>query len=334
MIKAYNYSKLRINLRKMNTKTEDKNKLYNIHILTNKLLDCFLKHDGIAFGGVVRDISLRNSKIKELNTNGEYEYMDIFPEDIDVAVNKKNFENIMKELINTYYIKNIKNDSIKYVSGRNDLELRSYEILQVLSNSTYICMKVDFLIINIIHFNHINDYPPYSKKTLECDVNCLLMVRIHGIYISPKFTHNILKYDILLNNDSNLYLIKIFENIKNKEMEVFNDMDYYRLEKMIEKGWKMKILHTEIFIYDMNDDFNDLCTICLDKFKENDIKFKIKSNKCSCNIRYCLKCLNDFISKKIVKCPVCANLNDFGIEKGLNELQLLNAFCEQNKKSF
>ena len=318
----------------MNAKNEDNHKLYNIHILTNKLLDCFLKHGGIAFGGVVRDISLRKSKIAELKNNGEYEYINIFPTDIDVAVNNRYFDNIMKELLNTYYVKNIKNDSIKYTSSIDDIELKSYEILYIISKSKHICMKVDFLIINSARFDHINDYPPYSRKTLECDVNCLLMDRIHGIYISPKFIHNILKYDILLNNDPNHYLIKIFENIKNKEMEVFKDMDLYRLEKMIEKGWKIKKLHTEIFIYDNDDTFDDVCTICLDKFKENDIKFKIKSNNCSCNIRYCLKCLNDFISKKIVKCPVCANWNEFNKEKGLNELQLLTVFCEQNKKSF
>jgi hypothetical protein len=305
-------------------------KLRNTRVLAEKLLKKLIQYGAIAFGGIVRDICL----IEFLESKQEYGTITIVPSDIDVVVSKKIFNYIMENVLNNYYIKNIKTDSQKTVNYncQRNITIKTYEVVELLSEPIF--MKIDFLIINI-NIHKIENYPPYSKKSLDCDVNCLLMDNIHGIYVSPKLTNNIFDYEILSNNE-NLQLIKILENIKNKEIEVFRNMDSFRLQKMIVKGWKIKKIHTEIFIYDLNDKFNDCCTICLNKFQEitKELKIKIKIEDCHCNIRYCIKCSNEMVYRNFCKCPVCSKPVIFNNENALNELELLRIYSEKNKKSF
>ena len=302
-------------------------KLRNTRVLADKLLKKLIQYGAIAFGGIVRDICL----IEFLESKQEYGTINIVPSDIDVVVSKKNFNYIMENVLNNYYIKNIKTDSEKIVNYncQRNITIKTYEVVELLSEPIF--MKIDFLILNT-NINKIENYPPYSNKTLDCDVNCLLMDNIHGIYVSPKLTNNIFDYEILYNN--NLHLIKIIENIKNKEIEVFRDMDSFRLQKMIVKGWKIKKIHTEIFIYDLDDNFDDCCTICLNKFQKNTKELKIKIEGCHCNIRYCIKCSNEIVNRNFCKCPVCSKPFAFTYEKALNELDLLRIYSEKNKKSF
>jgi hypothetical protein len=186
-----------------------------------------------------------------------------------------------------------------------------------------------------LDMNNINCYPPFSKKTLECDVNCLIFDKLRGLSISPKLLNNMKMY-------KNIELPKIIDNIRSKKMLIFNDIAHHRLEHMISKGWNIGDIHTNIFLYDRDEIFDDVCIICNENFQDNDLKIRINHTKCKCNIRYCIGCLNQMHIKKMENCPCCNNLfehckdkfNVNNVNNVYNELYLLRRYFEVRNLSF
>lgn len=300
-----------------------------------ELLEDFIHRGGIAFGGVVRDLLTKHNPVIASNRfeKQEIDYDNIIdiPLDIDILVSREMYNKIMECYFEShYYIKKIKDyrgKNFSYTSSRDDLELIGYEVLKELVNERYVKVKVDFLVLPNIDLADINCYPPFSDQTLECDVNCLIFDKYRGLSVSPKLINNVIQYNNFKTSTS--HIVNIFDNIKSKKMVVFRDMETIRVEHMLSKGWTIKDVMTENFVYDKNETFDDVCIICKENFSDNDLKIRINDSKCSCNIRYCIGCIKEMSRKNVNHCPYCKIFFDhsrINIDDVKNEIELLTIY--------
>ena len=319
--------------------------------IRNKLLNT----GAIIFGGAVRDEIIHNMNAgqfyKEQNEyykkypneplKNTFDYNNVkisphtidrllIPTDIDCFIFIEQLDELIK-YFNRCFKTHIKRETdLAYF--KEDLEQNMYKLhkieLTTKMHHKYYVFNIDVVTINV----NKNDKNYILPLEHEFDVNSLLWSKEKGIYSlnyiknSSATIHNTL----ILNN--------IYNNIATKTAVMSNEFLYndllipnssaikdYRIKKLKNKGWTIKINFNIYNFYNSND-MEDTCIICLKN--KNDFKHCVNFKNCNCKIFICLECINKEYAK-IMKCPSCRSpimITDYSHIYAKNELYMYETY--------
>jgi hypothetical protein len=267
---------------------------WNCFIVVLKLC---IHHNGLIYGGAVRDLMLHNIHAKEfLKTHRNADYADetirpetlgrlLIPKDIDCLINEHDSNVLLPYLMHHYFLK-VKEVNNVYFNNKNYRHLK----LSVLFHKKSICVQVDLII-----------QKPLGELKMPCtnldiDVNGLVMYS-GGIGLSEYLR----KGCPILNADT---FQTILDNIRQKKAVAIAGCPSYRFYKMHKYGWDIQFTST-IFQYYMGEPYDGECIICKDKIPDDLCCVKYK--ECRCDLRMCLKCMLEHYTK-LKKCPQCSEI--------------------------
>ena len=206
-------------------------------------------------------------------------------------------------MLKSFHIKIIHQRDAFYLD--DTIEPETYKQLCLSIQFTDISIKIDVL----IQHGELPLQQPCKK--LDFDVNGLFMNLENGIYISKH-----LKVDMI---EDVLKLYDIFKNIDRKHANMLIDCSETRYNKMKSRGWTIGF-KTKLFIYYLQENYDGNCIICQETIPIEECR--VKYTKCKCDLRICLECITQNISKLAI-CPLCNTLTYEQHDEPLKELNLL-----------
>lgn len=260
-------------------------KLLNKFFEENKFAKIILKHDGIIYGNIVRDLVTN-----KLNLNKDYVIKAFIPNKYKKIIERSLYNTISK-IVNY-------NETIK----------SSYL-------SEYVLKKNKHNVSNLFIY-YLPEIYLYDNNSLLKEPNKYILLDINGLGISRK------GIELLFNNKSEIPLpfYDIIKNINNKEFSIINkiksEKEFKYVQSFINKGWVNK--ESKINIYKGSSFKSDICNICRDAIAiEDEVCLLSDCNHYfhkDCwieNINQCIKNqYNSSISslsfdKLTINCPIC-----------------------------
>ena len=291
---------------------EKGNKTHVTWLLMSCLMRNIIKRfDAVIFGGAVRDLlrhSYSSRKFYKLyrehhpdtfDPDQPYNYKEIsdkyndptnhpeisdrflLPTDIDLFMTKSNYYYFKKYLYKRgYYFKEFKNMDLSYVNHS-------------LTHGNYKLMKAE-----IIYFDKKND------KSYSIMLDIILCDAVVIPHMDTDFSVNKLlmsKKGIHVNTTCEFNYAQIKEQIEKKETICNSTVSEKRYEKMLKKGWSIKMNYsTFVFKLRVNKE-DENCVICLDPLKVGELE--VTPRECKCKYSYCNDCLP--CTLKSSQCLMC-----------------------------
>lgn len=288
---------------------ETGNKTHVTWLLVSCLMRNIVKRfDSVIFGGAVRDLLLHSYTSRKFYKLYKTEHPDVsnqpnykemiekyndptihpeladrflIPTDIDLFMTKSNYYHFKKYLYNRgYYFKEMKNMDLSYVNHNlthGDYKLMKAEIIYFdkKNDKTYSIM-LDIILCDVIVI---------PQMDTDFSVNKLLMSK-NGIHVNPTCELN---------------YAQIKSQIEKKETVCNSTVSEKRYEKMLKKGWSVKMNYsTFVFKLRVNAE-QENCVICLDTLKVGELE--IMPKECACKYSYCKDCLP--YTLKSSQCLMC-----------------------------
>jgi hypothetical protein len=299
--------------------------------IRNKLLNS----GGIIFGGAVRDEILHNKCASKYykeqqeyykqhpdirnNTAEAYNYDGVLPHtkdrlliptDIDVILDVKSYDDLIKHFTRYYktQIKQINDLSyFKEEIQKGFYKLHKIELTTEIYGK-YCVVKVDLITYNSAECDYLD-----IQLNYDFDVNSLFWSTINGIHtkrnskLPQACINNLAIMQDIYTNISNKVAIMndefLWSNVNSAELQKYMNIKVYRINKLKQKGWTIKI-NFNIYKFYKSDTLtpDDKCIICL---KDNtETKVCVNFNNCVCNVYICLDCIKKEYTK-ITTCPTC-----------------------------
>lgn len=256
-----------------------------------------VRFNTIIFGGALRDSLLHDFHAKEFylkNKVTKLKYEDplnypetserlLIPSDIDFVIKECDFIKLKEAIESKWFIRRKKYMDMSYITPveKGEYVLNTYEVL---FNGHIIKLDV------IISYGDKPLIMPFMEN--DCDVNQLLYTRKRSYY--------------LRNTSDKIELFNVICNIKNKNAVCGSNIKQYRLLKMMEKGWDIKVIY-KIYKFIPFTVSDEKCIICHSDFNKDTTqkhRYMVRFIKCNCNYVVCLKCIKKNW-KTMNKCLMC-----------------------------
>ena len=280
------------------------------------LMSCLMRNivkrfDAVIFGGAVRDLILHSytsrkfyklyrsnpdtydpeedppnykeitEKYNDPTIHPELSDRFLLPTDIDLFMTKSIYYCFKRYLYKRgYYFKEIKNMDLSYINHNlthGDYKIMKSEIIYFdRKNDKSYCIMLDIILC---------DEVVIPQMDTDFSVNKLLMSK-KGIHVNPTCELN---------------YAQIKEQIEKKEAICNSTVSEKRYEKMLKKGWTIKMNYsTFVFKLRMNKE-EENCVICLDSLKVGELE--VTPRECKCKYSYCKDCLP--YTLKSTQCLMC-----------------------------
>ena len=300
-----------------------------------KIRDHLLSSGCILFGGAVRDEIIHNMNAtkfyreqseyyKKNSSKKVFDYSNkdispntigrlIIPNDIDAFIRRDHLDHLITYFTRHYKTQVVKTRDLSYFKDElpgNKFILQKIELMTKFNNK-YFLVKID-----LITYESDGEYPTMNELPLDFDfdVNSLFWSKEKGIY-SRLFTSSLSHMTSIHNT---VILNEIYTNISNKVAvmdDVFlwnnvrqnNDkllfIKHNRIEKLVRKGWSIKINFNIYQFYKSSAIAeDDTCIICLKN--KNDFNVCVNFKTCNCKTYICIDCIKKEYTK-INSCPSC-----------------------------
>ncbi len=313
---------------------------HNLILEFNDLIcSSILKHNGVIFGGYIRDHILRNHCISEFNKvfnptcvdyDTTFSNLKILPElrdrmivsnDIDCLITKRRMNAILNELRYDHNLcirKVFKRDPCKYIPSFNEIDSGNYCHYRycIQSYNPNILNQLKFLGISNSVINDIR----YTKVIIKITVDFIVCLdnklpadpflvpidfKCNGFYVKKTMELPLLTSQISSHSDciSENYkrLKSIYDNIYNK-VAVCVSPDKVRINKMVMKGYKITQIPICSPFTIIPDSHDDVCIICLSDLATN----HIVTNCCKTHLHH--SCYDELYLSSIsntIECPIC-----------------------------
>lgn len=294
---------------------EKGNKTHIIWLLMSCLMRNIVKRfDAVIFGGAVRDLLLHSYSSRKFYKlyRADYESYDpdedvpncermaeiaekyndptihpelsdrfLLPTDIDFFITNSNYYSFKKYLYKRgYYFREIKNMDFSYIN--HNLTYGAYTLMK--GEVIYFDKKNDksySIMLDII----LCDKVVVPQMDTDFSVNKLLMSN-KGIHVNPTCEFN---------------YAQIKTQIEKKEAICNSTISEKRYEKMVKKGWTIKMNYsTFVFKLRVNEE-DENCVICLDQLTVGELE--VTPRECKCKYSYCKDCLP--YTLKSSQCLMC-----------------------------
>jgi hypothetical protein len=271
-----------------------------------------LSHNGLIYGGAVRDLMLHNNHSKEFFKTHRFEdYTDetlspetlgrlVIPNDIDCLISERDSKALIEYFSHQYFVR-VKEVKNVYFNNNSYKHLKVCVLFHVTS---IIYVKIDLIV------QQIEGDLKMPCNNLDFDVNGLVLHS--GGFGLNEF---LLKGHAILNAET---LQDVLDNIRQKKAIAIDGCRPYRFDKMHGYGWNILFCST-IFNYYIGQPYDGDCIICKEKIPDDMCCVNYK--KCTCDLRVCLKCML-MHHEQLNKCPLCTEIC-YSQSDALRELNIL-----------
>jgi hypothetical protein len=279
------------------------------------------KHDGLIFGGYVRDTILHDhaaklfyDSLKEMQNEPRPSNDDLYqdktyrpdlldrflvPTDIDCYMTDDNKTALLETLEENSLVRS-KND-VPSMYGINDKNLKLMRVaigvspfissLLKLPNRTSFCVDIIYTTAE----KYSTYTPPFTDYDFVCNT---LQMRQNNIFVSRQVCE---KKSAL---DRNEYLQHVILDIIEKKAVCGERIPKWRMKKMLQKGWSLVHEHytVEKILVTVEGEGEEECPICIESFKKGDFQLR---RSCCTNAIFHVACLKKSIRSCSARCPAC-----------------------------